>query len=114
MRPWPNGQGWDVGETAEVVKVNDGLQVRLITEDGKIKSLFIPDPNCDPGRRAFVSGVRPAASSTAFVATAAMAATQRNQGRAMPLTRRDRGEQAAGADLAPHPARLADAPAGFS
>jgi hypothetical protein len=49
-RPWPNGMGWDVGETGEVVKVKDGLQVRIITGDGKIKSLFIPDPNLDPVR----------------------------------------------------------------
>jgi hypothetical protein len=42
--------GWDVGETAEVVKVKDGLRVRIITRDGKIKSLFIPDPNIDPVR----------------------------------------------------------------
>ena len=49
-RPWPNGRGWDVGETAEVVKGNDGLQVRIITEDGKIKSLFIPEPKLDPVR----------------------------------------------------------------
>jgi len=52
-KAWPNGQGWDVGETAEVVKVKDGLQVRIITRDGKVKSLFIPDPNLDP-----VSAVR--------------------------------------------------------
>jgi hypothetical protein len=45
--------GWDVGETAEVVKVNDGLQVRIITEAGKIKTLFIPDLALDP-----VSAVR--------------------------------------------------------
>jgi hypothetical protein len=49
-RPWPNGQGWDVGETCEVVKVEGGLQVRIITEDGQVKSLFIPDPNLDPVR----------------------------------------------------------------
>ena len=49
-RPWPNGQGWDVGETGEVVKLEDGLQVRIITEGGKIKSLFIPDPKLDPVR----------------------------------------------------------------
>jgi hypothetical protein len=49
-RPWPNGMGWDVGETGEVVKVKDGLQVRIITRDGKIKSLFIPDPSLDPMR----------------------------------------------------------------
>jgi hypothetical protein len=49
-RPWPSGQGWDVGETAEVVKVNDGLQVRIITEAGQIKSLFIPEPSLDPVR----------------------------------------------------------------
>ncbi len=49
-RAWPNGQGWDVGETGEVVKAEGGLQVRIITKDGKIKSLFIPDPNLDPVR----------------------------------------------------------------
>jgi hypothetical protein len=49
-RPWPNGQGWDVGETAEVVKVNDGLQVRIITEAGQIMSLFIPDLSLNPVR----------------------------------------------------------------
>lgn len=52
-RAWPNGQGWDIGETAEVFKVKDGLQVRIITRDGKIKSLFIPDLALDP-----VSAVR--------------------------------------------------------
>ena len=52
-RPWPNGMGWDVGETAEVVKLKDGLEVRIITKDGKIKSLFIPDLALDP-----VSAVR--------------------------------------------------------
>jgi hypothetical protein len=45
--------GWDVGETAEVVKLKDGLEVRIITKDGKIKSLFIPDLALDP-----VSAVR--------------------------------------------------------
>lgn len=49
-RAWPNGMGWDVGETAEVVKLETGLQVRIITEDGQIKSLFIPDPSLDPVR----------------------------------------------------------------
>jgi hypothetical protein len=49
-KPWPNGMGWDVGETAEVVKVKDGLQVRVITKDGRVKALFLPDPNCDPVR----------------------------------------------------------------
>jgi hypothetical protein len=47
-RAWPNGQGWDVGETGEVVKVKDGLQVRIITQDGRVKSLFIPDLALDP------------------------------------------------------------------
>jgi hypothetical protein len=42
--------GWDMGETAEVVKVKDGLQVRIITEDGQIKTLFVPDPSMDPVR----------------------------------------------------------------
>ena len=49
-KPWPNGMGWDVGETAEVGMVKDGLQVRIITRDGRVKSLFIPDPNLDPVR----------------------------------------------------------------
>ncbi len=49
-RPWPNGQGWDVGESAEVVKLEAGLQVRIITRDGRVKSLFIPDLNIDPVR----------------------------------------------------------------
>ena len=49
-RPWPNGQGWDVGTNGEVVKLEDGLQVRIITEDGKIKLLFIPEPKLDPVR----------------------------------------------------------------
>jgi hypothetical protein len=52
-KPWPNRQGWDVGDTAEVVKLEDGLEVRVITKDGKLKSLFIPDPALDP-----VSAVR--------------------------------------------------------
>jgi hypothetical protein len=42
--------GWDVGETGEVVKLEDGLQVRIITKDGRVKSLFIPDLNIDPVR----------------------------------------------------------------
>jgi hypothetical protein len=47
-KPWPNGQGWDVGENAEVVKVKDGLEVRIVTRDGRVKSLFIPDLSLDP------------------------------------------------------------------
>jgi hypothetical protein len=35
------------------VKLEDGLGVRIITKDGKIKSLFIPDLALDP-----VSAVR--------------------------------------------------------
>jgi hypothetical protein len=42
--------GWDVGETGEVAKAEGGLQVRILTEDGRVKSLFIPDPNLDPVR----------------------------------------------------------------
>jgi hypothetical protein len=49
-RPWPNGHGWDVGTNGEVVKLKDGLQVRIITKDGRVKSLFIPDLNIDPVR----------------------------------------------------------------
>ncbi len=52
-RPWPNAQGWDVGINAEVVKAKGGLQVRIITRDGRVKSLFIPDASLDP-----VSAVR--------------------------------------------------------
>jgi hypothetical protein len=52
-RPWPNGQGWDVGQSAEVVKLENGLGVRIITRDGRVKSLFIPDLALDP-----VSAVR--------------------------------------------------------
>ena len=47
-RPWPNGQGWDVGTNAEVVKLENGLGVRIITQDGRVKSLFIPDLALDP------------------------------------------------------------------
>ena len=46
-RAWPNRQGWDVGQSAEVVKLENGLGVRIITRDGKIKSLFIPDLTLD-------------------------------------------------------------------
>jgi hypothetical protein len=52
-KAWPNGMGWDVGETGEVVKLENGLQVRIITEDGRVKSLFIADLSLDP-----VSAVR--------------------------------------------------------
>ncbi len=49
-KPWPNGMGWDVGENAEVVRLGRGLGVRILTRDGRIKSLFIPDPSLDPVR----------------------------------------------------------------
>ena len=49
-KPWPNGLGWDVGTNAEVWKLKNGLGVRIITRDGKIKSLFIPDLALDPVR----------------------------------------------------------------
>jgi hypothetical protein len=49
-KAWPNGMGWDVGTNAEVVKLEKGLGVRIITKDGRVKSLFIPDPNLDPVR----------------------------------------------------------------
>jgi hypothetical protein len=49
-RLWPNGQGWDVGTNAEVVKLENGLGVPIITKEGRVKSLFIPDPNIDPVR----------------------------------------------------------------
>jgi hypothetical protein len=47
-KPWPNRLGWDVGETAEVCKLENGLAVRILTRNGKIKTLFIPDPALDP------------------------------------------------------------------
>ncbi len=31
-----------------VVKLKDGLQVRIMTRDGRVKSLFIPSPSLDP------------------------------------------------------------------
>jgi hypothetical protein len=46
--PWPNNLGWDVGDDAEVSKLNDGLCVRIFTTDCQIKSLFIPDLSLDP------------------------------------------------------------------
>jgi hypothetical protein len=52
-KAWPNGQGWDVGQSAEVVKLENGLGVRIITKDGRVKSLFTPDLSLDP-----VSAVR--------------------------------------------------------
>jgi hypothetical protein len=42
--------GWDVGETAEVWRLKDGLGVRIITRDGRVKSLFIADLALDPVR----------------------------------------------------------------
>ena len=45
---WPNGQGWDVGRSAEVVKLEDGLGVRIITREGRVKSLFIANLALDP------------------------------------------------------------------
>lgn len=45
---WPNGLGWDVGADAEVWKINNGLGVRIFTDDCKIKHLFIPDHSLDP------------------------------------------------------------------
>lgn len=44
----PNNLGWDVGTTAEVWKLKDGLGVRVITRSGKVKALFIPDARLDP------------------------------------------------------------------
>ena len=35
---------------AEVWKLKDGLGVRIITKDGRVKSLFIPDLALDPVR----------------------------------------------------------------
>ncbi len=45
---WPNKLGWDVGTTAEVWKLNDGLGVRVFTRNGQAKALFIPDATLDP------------------------------------------------------------------
>jgi hypothetical protein len=47
-KPWPNRLGWDVGNTAEVWKLENGLAVRIFTRDNKIKFLFIPDRTLDP------------------------------------------------------------------
>jgi hypothetical protein len=49
-RPWPNGLGWDVGSNAEVVRLENGLDVHILTRDGRVKSLFIPDLSLDPLR----------------------------------------------------------------
>jgi len=46
--PWPNKLGWDVGEDAEVWKLNTGLDVCVFTEDCKIKHLIIADLTLDP------------------------------------------------------------------
>jgi hypothetical protein len=48
VTPWPNGQGWDVGRDAEVLKQETGLMVRIFTRDNKLRSLFIGDPSLDP------------------------------------------------------------------
>ncbi len=45
---WPNGLGWDVDDEAEVWKLANGLGVRIITEDHRIKHLFIADLSLDP------------------------------------------------------------------
>lgn len=45
---WPNGLGWDVGDDAEVWKLESGMGVRIITEDDHIKHLFIADLSLDP------------------------------------------------------------------
>jgi hypothetical protein len=47
-RPWPNNLGWDVGNNAEVWKLENGLGVRIFTEDNRIKHLFIADLSLDP------------------------------------------------------------------
>lgn len=47
-KPWPNNLGWDVGTTGEVWKLKDGLGVRVITRNGKVKALFISDLSVDP------------------------------------------------------------------
>jgi hypothetical protein len=39
-----------VGQSAEVVKLENGLGVRIITRDGRVKSLFIADLSIDPVR----------------------------------------------------------------
>jgi hypothetical protein len=49
-KAWPNSQGWDVGQSAEVVKLENGLGVRIITKEGRVKSLFIADLALDPVR----------------------------------------------------------------
>ena len=46
--PWPNNLGWDVDNTAEVWKLDTGLDVCIFTDDDRIKHLFIPDLSLDP------------------------------------------------------------------
>jgi hypothetical protein len=45
--PWPNNLGWDVGDDAEVWKLENGLGVRIYTDDDRIKHLFIPEVSLD-------------------------------------------------------------------
>jgi hypothetical protein len=40
--------GRDVGTTAEVWKLKNGLGVRVFTRNGQVKALFIPDATLDP------------------------------------------------------------------
>lgn len=42
-RPWR-----DVGNCAEVTKVESGLHVQVITRNGEVRSLFIADLSLDP------------------------------------------------------------------
>lgn len=51
VTPWPNSLGWDVGNggvDAEVLKLETGLEVRILTRDSRIRYLFIPDLSLDP------------------------------------------------------------------
>ncbi len=45
---WPNKLGFDVGSDAEVWVLENGLDVRIFTKDGRIRYLFIPDLSLDP------------------------------------------------------------------
>ena len=45
---WPNGLGWNVGKNAEVWKFKDGLAVRVVLRNDRVKSLFISDHSLDP------------------------------------------------------------------
>jgi hypothetical protein len=48
VTPWPNGLGWDVGDVAEVWRVEGGLAVHVFLRDDQLKTLLLPDTAVDP------------------------------------------------------------------